>query len=116
VQSQEPPKAPIQPEPKKEEPKKQQLNYTPSADIIRSIVTVDMPVGAKLYVNNSPQAISSRDGHFETPVLPVGQTFVYNFKAVVELNGQKLESTRQVIFKAGEAVQVDFRGSETARN
>ena len=106
-QTEEPPMAP------KRDPRKP-LTLNLPGNLIRSDVHVELPEGAKLYVNGSPSEIRSRDGRFETPALPYGREFSYSFKAVLTIGGDTRETTRRVTFKAGETVHIDFRDAKVA--
>jgi uncharacterized protein (TIGR03000 family) len=74
----------------------------------RATITVKLPPGATLYVDDrkSPSAEPVRS--FSTPVLPTGREFAYLLKAEVVRNGQPETLTQKVPFRAGERVVVDF--------
>jgi uncharacterized protein (TIGR03000 family) len=101
--------------PKSEEPKKPVTLNQVSARLLRSEVQVELPEGAKLYVNDSAKAIQSADGRFQTPELPEGEEFAYSFRAVMEVNGDRKELTRKVTFRPGQPLNVDLREVEIVR-
>lgn len=74
----------------------------------RATITVKLPQGASLYVDDrkSPSADPVRT--FSTPALPQGREFAYVLKAEVTRNGQPETLTQKVPFRAGERVVVDF--------
>jgi uncharacterized protein (TIGR03000 family) len=74
----------------------------------RATITVKLPPGAALYVDDrkSPSAEPVRS--FSTPPLPAGREFAYLLKAEVVRNGQPESLTQKVPFRAGERVIVDF--------
>jgi uncharacterized protein (TIGR03000 family) len=79
-----------------------------------SQVTVNLPAEGKLFVNGS-QALSKGGEHkFITPELPKGQPFTYQFRAEIVREGKTEVINREVKFKAGEPVSVDFRGETTS--
>jgi len=71
-------------------------------------ITVKLPQGAALFVDDrkSPSAEPVRT--FSTPALPPGREFAYVLKAEVTRNGQPETLTQKVPFRAGERVVVDF--------
>lgn len=74
----------------------------------RATITVKLPAGATLYVDDrkSPSAEPVRS--FSTPPLPTGREFAYLLKAEVVRNGHPESLTQKVPFRAGERVIVDF--------
>jgi uncharacterized protein (TIGR03000 family) len=74
----------------------------------RATITVKLPPGAALYVDDrkSPSAEPVRS--FSTPPLPAGREFAYLLKAEIVRNGQPESLTQKVPFRAGERVIVDF--------
>jgi uncharacterized protein (TIGR03000 family) len=74
----------------------------------RATITVKLPQGAALFVDDrkSPSAEPVRT--FSTPALPPGREFAYVLKAEVTRNGQPETLTQKVPFRAGERVVVDF--------
>jgi uncharacterized protein (TIGR03000 family) len=79
---------------------------TPAAD--RATITVKMPPGAALYVNDKRSPSTDAVRQFSTPPLPVGREFAYLMKAEIVRNGQTETFTQKVPFRAGERVEVDF--------
>lgn len=78
------------------------------ADRVTSEVTVTLPENTKLYVDGVV-AVSKAGTHtFKTPELPKGQQFAYSFRAEVDNNGRTESQIQRVVFKAGEAIKVDF--------
>jgi uncharacterized protein (TIGR03000 family) len=74
----------------------------------RATITVKLPQGAALYVDDrkSPSAEPVRT--FSTPALPPGREYAYVLKAELVRNGQPETLTQKVPFRAGERVVVDF--------
>ncbi len=74
----------------------------------RATITVKLPPGAALFVDDrkSPSAEPVRT--FSTPALPPGREYAYVLKAEVTRNGQPETLTQKVPFRAGERVVVDF--------
>jgi uncharacterized protein (TIGR03000 family) len=84
---------------------KVQVDFTETRNVetASSKVTVALPQGAKLFVDGEAKDVPPQ-GQFQTPELVKGAEYVYTFKA--ELNKQT--QTQRVVFKAGQAVRVDF--------
>jgi uncharacterized protein (TIGR03000 family) len=74
----------------------------------RATITVKLPAGAALYVNERRSPSTEAVRQFSTPPLPVGQEFSYLMKAEIVRNGQTETFTQKVPFRAGERVEVDF--------
>lgn len=78
----------------------------PGAD--RAMITVKLPPGATLYVDDRKSPSQEPVRSFSTPPLPSGREFAYLIKAEVVRNGQPETLTQKVPFRAGERVVVDF--------
>src|SRR5262245_43165759 len=87
----------------------------PAAEKAASPVTVNLPEKAKLFVDGGEAASTGGKHTFQTPELPKGQPFVYEFRADVEKNGQTETMTQKVTFNAGEPVVLDFTESAATR-
>lgn len=81
---------------------------TPASEKASSSVTVNMPEKAKLFVDNVETAATAGKHTFQTPELPKGKAFVYEFRAEVEKDGKTETVSQKVTFNAGEPVNVDF--------
>jgi uncharacterized protein (TIGR03000 family) len=76
----------------------------------RATITVKLPPGATLYVDEKRSSSTDPVRRFSTPPLPTGREFAYLLKAEVVRNGQTETLTQKVPFRAGERVEVDFTG------
>jgi len=74
----------------------------------RATITVKLPPGATLYVDDRKSPSNEPVRQFTTPPLPAGREFAYLLKAEVVRNGQPETVTQKVPFRAGERVTVDF--------
>jgi len=74
-----------------------------------SQVTVRLPADAKLYVDGVACPQTSSERSFETPKLEPGRSYTYNLKIEMVRNGQTKAESRQVAFRAGQPVTVDFK-------
>ena len=74
----------------------------------RATITVKLPPGATLYVDDRKSPSQELVRSFSTPPLPAGREFAYLIKAELVRNGQPESFTQKVPFRAGERVVVDF--------
>ena len=81
---------------------------TPSSSTGRAAITVKLPPGATLYVNELKSPSNDPVRRFSTPPIPTGRDFAYLMKAEIVRNGQTETFTQKVPFRAGERVEVDF--------
>lgn len=79
-----------------------------SAHVDRATITVKLPPGTALYVDNRKSPSNDPVRQFTTPPLPAGRDFAYLMKAEIVRNGQTETFTQKVPFRAGERVEVDF--------
>jgi uncharacterized protein (TIGR03000 family) len=88
-----------------------------AAEKVTSPVTVALPQKARLYVDGVATGAAAGTTTFRTPELTKGKAYVYEFRAEVEKEGKTEVLSRNVTFKGGEAVTVDFvepAGTRTA--
>jgi uncharacterized protein (TIGR03000 family) len=81
----------------------------------RATITVTMPAGAVLYVDDRRSPSMEPIRRFTTPPLPVGREFAYLLKAEVVRGGQPEQLIQKIAFRAGEQVVVDFTTLGTGR-
>lgn len=74
----------------------------------RATITVKLPPGATLYVDDRKAPSAEPVRSFTTPPLPAGREFAYLIKAEVMRDGRPETFTQKVPFRAGERVVVDF--------
>jgi uncharacterized protein (TIGR03000 family) len=81
----------------------------------RARVIVELPKGAKLYIDDKPMKAGKRRT-FRTPALQPGEAYYYEIRAEVTRDGKPVTETRRVIVRAGQSARADFRslGSTTA--
>ena len=70
-------------------------------------VTVVLPAGAKLYVNEVAVPAQGKET-FETPKLEKGRKFYYTVKAELVRDGRTVSESKRVSIEAGKSVTVDF--------
>jgi len=74
----------------------------------RATITVKLPAGATLFVDDRKSPSTEAVRRFSTPPLPTGRDFAYLMRAEIVRNGQTETFTQKVPFRAGERVDVDF--------
>lgn len=104
------PAAPVEPTkaepPVRETPAAPAAPATPNGD--RATITVKLPPGATLYVDDKKSPSKDPVRQFATPPLPANREFAYLLKAEIIRDGQPETLTQKVPFRAGERVVVDF--------
>jgi uncharacterized protein (TIGR03000 family) len=83
----------------------------------RGQLVVELPAGAKLFVDGNLMKSNVAKRTFSTPPLDPGQAYFYMLRAEVERDGQTLSETTRVIVRAGETARASFpslQGTETA--
>jgi uncharacterized protein (TIGR03000 family) len=76
----------------------------------RATITVKLPPGAVLYIDDRKSSSTDLLRQFSTPPLPPGRDLAYRMKVEIVRNGQMETFTQKVPFRAGERVEVDFSG------
>lgn len=84
------------------------VDFTGAADTVTSSVTVNLPAKSKLFVDGVATSTTGGTHTFKTPELTRGKSYVYKFSAEIERDGQTELESREVTFKAGEPVNVNF--------
>jgi uncharacterized protein (TIGR03000 family) len=78
----------------------------------RSQIEIKMPDGARLFVDGAPApkpALELEGTHtFQTPELPADVPQSYTFAIEFEKDGQIVQKTQTIRFRAGDPVKVDF--------
>jgi uncharacterized protein (TIGR03000 family) len=82
----------------------EQVNASNQARVI-----VELPTGAKLFVDDKPIQDGSPRQSFRTPVLQKGEDYYYEIRAEVVRDGKPVSETRRVVVKAGAVIRTDFR-------
>lgn len=80
----------------------------PNGPSDRATITVKLPPGATLFVDDRKSPSSEAVRRFNTPPLPAGREYAYLMRAEVVRNGQTETFTQKVPFRAGERIDVDF--------
>ena len=75
---------------------------------IASQITVRLPEKAKLYVNDVLSAQTAATRTFVTPTLDADTKYAYTLRAEIDQGGKTVTETKKIVFKAGEAITVDF--------
>jgi uncharacterized protein (TIGR03000 family) len=71
-------------------------------------VIVQLPVDAKLFIDDQPMKTASDRRVFQTPNLNPGQVYFYDIRAEIEVNGQRVSETQRVILRPGEVANATF--------
>ena len=71
-------------------------------------LTIDLPADAKLFVDGQLTKGEGTSRNFHTPELPKDQTFFYEIKAEVVVDGIPISETKRVLVRAGEVLTESF--------
>jgi uncharacterized protein (TIGR03000 family) len=74
----------------------------------RAKVIIDVPQNAKLFIDGQQMPDKAGKRTFVTPALEAGQTYYYDVKIVVTVNGQPREESTRVILRQGDVVAASF--------
>ncbi|OWK36125.1 hypothetical protein FRUB_08688 [Fimbriiglobus ruber] len=71
-------------------------------------LTVELPADAKLYVDGVLTKGTGATRQFHTPSLVAGESFFYDMKAEIEVNGRTEVEQKRVIVRAGDSLNEAF--------
>jgi uncharacterized protein (TIGR03000 family) len=74
----------------------------------RAKVIVQLPTGAKLYVDDQPIKTTADSQAFNTPKLDPGQTYYYEVRAEVVRDGKTVVESKRILVRGGQEVSVAF--------
>ena len=80
-------------------------------------LVVQVPAGAKLFIDDTPSASQAAVRSFVTPPLPTAKEFTYTLKAELIRNGKTLTESKQVTVRGGQETRatIDFPAEGVAR-
>jgi uncharacterized protein (TIGR03000 family) len=81
----------------------------------RAAVIVKLPVDARLFADDRVLNLTGAERKFVSPELPIGQEFVYRFKAEYERDGEIVSVTKRVTVQAGATATVEFNDLTAAK-
>jgi uncharacterized protein (TIGR03000 family) len=108
------PVGPARPAPKKKKMGTEEDDEVSATN--RARIIVDLPAGAKLYVDDRPVSNVSTRKRFHTPALRPGSSYYYEVRAEVTVDGERYHETRRVVVRAGQVARTDFRTLGTVAN
>jgi uncharacterized protein (TIGR03000 family) len=71
-------------------------------------ITVELPASAKLYVDGVLKNSEGLVRNFHTPDLTKGQSYYYDLKAEITIDGNTITDEKRIIVKAGETINEAF--------
>jgi uncharacterized protein (TIGR03000 family) len=90
------------------------VSTSPSQADDTAHVTVNLPAGARLWVDDTPTTSTGQVREFDSPPLTPGHRYAYDFKASWNENGHEVTQTKKVEITAGAHVNVSFPRSPKA--
>ena len=85
-----------------------------NAEAAPAILTITVPADAKLYVDGQLTDGEGTTRQFHTPSLQPGQTYYYEMKAEVEIDGDVKSQTKRVLVESGANLSESFDDLEEA--
>ncbi len=79
----------------------------------RAKLVVELPPGAKLFIDDKPMKNVSGVRSFNTPDLEPGQAYYYMVRVESVRDGKPVSETRRVIVRAGQVARADFKDLES---
>lgn len=107
------PSAPVMPPAKGEGASKKDDNPEVRA-ASRARLLVDVPVDAKLYIDDTLMKTPASRRTFATPTLDETQTYFYDVRVEVERGGKVLTETRRITLRAGDEIRTGFTEATVA--
>ena len=74
----------------------------------RAKLVVELPVDAKLFIDDQLMKTPSEKRVFNTPTLDPKQSYYYVLRVEVMRDGKPITETKRVVVKAGEVIRSDF--------
>jgi uncharacterized protein (TIGR03000 family) len=78
----------------------------------RARLIIDVPPGARLYLNDQPTRSTAAVRSFLTPPLAVGDTYYYVVRVEMVRDGKVVNESKRVLLHPGEEVRTRFAGPE----
>jgi uncharacterized protein (TIGR03000 family) len=91
-------------------------NKKPGAESLapsKAKLIVEVPAGAKLFIDDRSMNTPSEHRVYQTPTLEQGQTYYYEVRVEFNHDGKALSQTKRVLLRAGQEVRADFKDMET---
>jgi uncharacterized protein (TIGR03000 family) len=91
-------------------------NKKPGAESLapsKAKLIVEVPAGAKLFIDDRSMATQSEYHAYQTPTLAPGQTYYYEVRVEMNHDGKALSQTKRVLLRAGQEVRADFKDMAT---
>ncbi|MCS7045103.1 MAG: TIGR03000 domain-containing protein, partial [Gemmataceae bacterium] len=80
----------------------------PKGDQARAHLTIELPGDAKLYIDGQLMKSTAGRRTFQTPELDRGGIYFYDLRAEIVRDGRLISSTRRVILRPGDSINVSF--------
>ena len=74
----------------------------------RAKITIDVPVGGKLFVDGKQVNVAAGPRTFKTPALQAGESYYYDIRIEIVRQGEVLSEERRIFIRPGEQAAVAF--------
>jgi uncharacterized protein (TIGR03000 family) len=79
----------------------------------KAMLVVELPAGAKLFVDDIPMKSTEGMRTFNTPALEPGQAYYYMVRIEMMRDGEPVSKTRRIVVRAGQVARADFKDVES---
>ena len=77
-------------------------------DQVRARISIDVPAGAKVYLDGQLMRSTDTKRVFQTPALVPGQTYFYDVRVEIVRDGQTVSETQRVVLQPGQVAVAAF--------
>lgn len=89
-------------------PKKEKDKNKDEVQLNRARLIVQVPAGARLFIDEQQMKSTSERRTFVTPVLQPGRTYYYEVRAEIVRDGRTVSENQRVILRPGEIARASF--------
>lgn len=88
---------------------KKDVKEPPKEDLGQARIIIDVPQGAKLFIDGKQMKTEGSKRVFRTPTLNATQTYYYEVKTEVVRDGKTYTDSKRLVFRAGQDVTASFQ-------
>jgi uncharacterized protein (TIGR03000 family) len=99
--------------PKENKGKEPEKNGRAMLSSTNAKLVIELPVNAKLFIDDMPVKVSAGVRTFNTPELEAGRAYYYMVRIEMMRDGEPVSETRRIIVHAGQIARADFKELES---